>query len=124
MNPFEIVGQLSTSTKNNWEEIGDKGYNAFMTNRAFSYHYDTIMLANEMNKLHRLPSQLQYDFYRIAIKPKKKRFASWAKAEKDSVIDLVMSSYYCNRQRAIEMISLMSDKDIKFIKEVTDKGGR
>lgn len=124
MNPFEIVGQISTSAANNWEDIGEKDYNAFMVNRAFSYHYDTIMLANEMNKLHRLPAQLQYDFLRTAIRPKKKRFSKWAKAEKDSVIDLVMTSYYCNRQRAIEMVSLMSDADIKYIKTVTDKGGR
>lgn len=124
MNPFDIVGQLSTSTKNNWEEIGDKDYNPFMINKAFSYHTDTLMLANYMNTHHRSPKQWQYDFYRLQIKDKRKRFSKWQKPEKDKLTEELMDAYKINRIRAVQYLALMSPADIKVFKEKTEKGGR
>ena len=124
MNPFDITNQVSSSTQNNWEEIGDKDYVPFMINRALSYHLDTVMLSNEMNMRHTIPKQWQYDFYRIAIQPKKKRFSKWAKPEEDKLIELVSKHYQVTRRKAIAMVALMKPEDIALIKEVTDTGGR
>jgi hypothetical protein len=124
MNPFEVAGELSTSTRDNWSEIGDKGYNAFMINRAFSYHLDTIMIADIQNKQHLAPAKWQYDFYLNGITPKRKRFAKWHKPEKDDFITEVMVAYKINRQRAVQYIALMGAEGKKDFKKYTNIGGR
>lgn len=124
MKPFEITTSLSTSKNDVWDEIGDKDYNSFLINRSFSQHHDTVMLANEMNNLTDLPKKMQYDFYRIAINPKKKRFAKWAKPEEDEIIDLISETYQCNKQKAIILRSVLNDSNINNIRIFTTRGGR
>lgn len=124
MNPFEIVGQLSTSSTDNWEEIGDKGYLPFMINRSFSYHIDTVMLANELNIRPNMPKKWQYDFYRFAIKPKKKRFSKWAKPDDDKLIEEISILYNVNKRKAISIRALLNPEDINILRESTTTGGR
>jgi NADH:ubiquinone oxidoreductase subunit len=123
-NPFEIIGQLSTSKNDNWDELDEKDYNSFMVNRAFSLHHDTVMIANEMNRMTTIPKKWQYDFYRIAINPKKKRFAKWHKPEKDDMITLIMETYKVNRQRALSFHKLLDSDSLNTLKEMTTRGGK
>lgn len=55
-----------------------KQYVPFIINRSLSYFNDTVLFANEMNRHHSLPPKMQYDFYRHAMRPRK-RFSKWAK---------------------------------------------
>lgn len=123
-NPFEIIGQLSTTSVDYWDlNEGERGYPAFMVTRAFSYHYDTVMLANEMAFRHYIPARWQYDFYRIAVQPKKKRFAKWAKPDEDKDIALIMETYNVTRRKALTMLPIIGD-NIKTLKEMANTGGR
>ena len=63
-----------------------KKYPAFIVNKCLSYHYDTLIAANEMNGYHFLPNNMQYHFL-LNIVRKKKRFAKWMKAEKLKDLD-------------------------------------
>jgi Bacteriophage clamp loader A subunit len=123
MSPFDLINGLMTSKADNWAEA-ESAYNPFITNRSASYHYDVIMLANEMTKLHCLPERLQYDFYRLAINPKKKRFAKWAKPVEDELIQLISKTYNVNTQRAIEIRSLLNTEAIGLLRDKTNTGGR
>ena len=58
-SPFDYV--KSINEKSEMDDLS--GYNPFLTNRAFAYHLDTILLAEEMNQAHHIGPQLQYDFY-------------------------------------------------------------
>lgn len=124
MSPFDIVGQLSTSAADNWDADMERDYVPFMINRAFSYHQDTLGLAGFMNQYHTMDKQMQYDMYRLEIRPKRARFAKWGKAPKDLLIGDVMEAYQVNRSRAISILSLWDDSDIKKFKECTFKGGK
>lgn len=124
LNPFDVVNQVSTSTQNNWGEVDKKNYIPFLINRALSYHHDTIMLANEVNMRHQMPLQWQYDFYRLAIAPKKKRFAKWSKPSEDELVELISSTYQVNRQKAISIRSLLNSNDINNLRTITERGGR
>lgn len=124
MNPFDIIGKLNTSTANEWDEIEEKDYVEFIIDRAMSYNLDTVMLANEVTQRHQMPKQWKYDFYRLAIHPKKKRFSKWAKPEENEDVDLIMQVYQVNRQKASSILSLINKKDLQFIKEKTYYGGK
>jgi hypothetical protein len=124
MSPFDITNQLCSSTLDDWDQIEEKDYVSFMINRALSYHHDTIMLANEMNMRYNIPKEWQYDFYRIAITPKKKRFSKWAKADDDKNIELISRAYQVSRRKAISMLSLLSPEDLNNIGFIMDFGGK
>lgn len=125
MNPFEILGELNTTTANNWADIGEGSYNSFMINRGLSYHLDTVMLANEMSKSYKhLPKQMQYDFYRLAIQPKKKRFSKWSKPEESKDLELIMEAYQVTRRKAQTLLSVLNSTAIATIKDTMTKGGR
>jgi hypothetical protein len=59
----------------------EKDYNAFLVNRALSYHMDCILYANQMNMNSLTPRKLQYQYFLNTIRPMKRKFQSWHKQE-------------------------------------------
>lgn len=101
----------------------DKYYVPFIINRGMSYFKDTVLFANEMNMHSSLPVRMQYDFYRSIVVPKK-RFSKWSKKAKDSDdLKLIMEAYSYNRTRAEEALKIMSNDDIKQLRQMMNKGG-
>jgi len=116
--PFEYV--KSINEKRPVDEL--TGYNPFLTNRAFSMHQDTIMLADMMNTGHKLPPELQYEFYYHAVR-KGKRFGFPTKPQEDDNLTLVMDHYNYSKEKALEAMRLLSDNDIMAIRASKNKGG-
>lgn len=123
MSPFDIVQGLSTSKNDNWGEISEKDYVPFMINRAFSNYYDTVMHAQAMNQNSIATKRMQYDYYRLAVTPKKKRFAKWHKPEKDEIIALIQEAYQVSLDRARSYADLLNNQEIDLIKTKMYKGG-
>lgn len=127
MNPFDFVNSINSSKKNLMkgtenDQLAEKTYNAFLTNKSLSYFQDTIHVANMMNCNHGLDNKLQYSFLINIVRPSK-RFSKWVKKEKDSDLELVMSYYGYNRQKAKAALKLLSPSQMKTIKNKLDKGG-
>jgi hypothetical protein len=127
MNPFDFVTSINSSKKNLMkgtenDQLAEKTYNAFLTNKSLSYFADTIQLANMMNCHHGLDNKLQYSFLINIVRPSK-RFSKWVKKDKDSDLELVMSYYGYNRQKAKAAIKLLSPDQMITIKNKLDKGG-
>ena len=104
------------------DQLAEKSYNAFITNKSLSYFQDTIQLANMMNCHHGLDNKLQYSFLINIVRPSK-RYSKWVKKDKDSDLELVMSYYGYNRQKAKAALKLLSPDQMKTIKNKLDKGG-
>ena len=52
-NPFDFVKSVSNTKKDIMvDDIEEKQYTPFLTNKALSYHQDAVYFANEMNILH------------------------------------------------------------------------
>jgi hypothetical protein len=95
----------------------------FLINRSLSMSPDTVMYSNDMNYHYDLDSIIQYDYFINSLR-KKKRYNKWAKAGKTSSnIDIIKRYYNYNEQRALEVLSLLSDEHFDFIKSKMDKGG-
>ncbi len=101
----------------------EKKYPAFIVNKCLSYHYDTLIAANEMNGYHFLPNNMQYQFL-LNIVRKKKRFAKWMKAEKLKDIEYVKEYYGYSNEKAKTALSILTKNDIEHIKKSLNKGGR
>jgi Bacteriophage clamp loader A subunit len=104
------------------EDDVERGYPAYMINRALSQFEDTIFVANEMNRSSLLDPKMQYDFYYYLI-PKRKRFAPWAKASKNENINIIQEAYKVSTVKAEEISLLLSEDDIEQLKTYLFKGG-
>ena len=120
MNPFDFVNSINTTKVNMMrgtenDALAEKGYSAFVTNRALSYHTDTLLYANEMNRLHDLPDKMQYEYLLHSVR-KGKRFSKWAKKDM-TVIEKVAKYYQCNYKRAQEYMELLPESEIERVVE-------
>jgi alpha-amylase/alpha-mannosidase (GH57 family) len=104
------------------DELAEKGYKPFLTNRSLSYHSDCIMYVNELNINHQIDSILQFDFLINSLRPRK-RYSKWAKAESNSDLEIIMEYYGCNLRRAVDALNILDDNAISMIKEQLEKGG-
>lgn len=133
MNPFDFLNSINKgasgedlfSTERS-EERGEtvQDYNCFIVNRGLSYHNDAILLANEMNRLSDLPHIMQFDFFRYALRPRK-RFAKWSKQEEaSSDIKLIQKAFDYSREKAEQVYDLFDKKQLKEMRRLFDEGGQ
>ena len=120
MKPFDYVNSINFTKKNLMkntanDELAEKDYVPFLTNKSLSYFTDTLLYANEMNRYHFLDKRLQYEFYLNSIR-KKKRFAKWAKAEDNDEVMMVQEYYKFSPQKAKAALSVLSPKQKDIIK--------
>ena len=118
-NPFDYVKSINKKTY----DYDLSGYNPFLTNRAFAAFIDTVMYAETMNQAHALSPNLQYDFYYYAVR-KGSRFNPIPKPEEPKYLEVVMEHYHYSKQKALEVINLLSEQDILAIIKSHDTGGK
>ena len=127
-NPFDYTSAVSHTKKDLMrgtanDRLAERDYNAFLTNRALSYHQDTVYFANEMNRRHHLDNLLQFDFLLNIIRPKK-RFAKWAKKDNDGDVLLVKEYYGYNDSKARQALAILTDEQLSSIRIKMHKGGK
>lgn len=125
--PFDYINNLNYGGDNMMREsendtLAEKSYSPWLSNLAFALYPDTILYANLMNQYSHLDNRPQYEFYKYALRPKKRK-AKWVKNEDDEVIEMVCDSFGCNSNVARQYISLLSPDQLKAINKRYNKGG-
>jgi hypothetical protein len=121
---FDYVNEIMQGKKNLIvDSESEKEYVPFLVNRALSYHYDTILYANEMNRRHFLDKKLQNDFFINTVRSKKRPFVKWAKSEKNDDLTCIKQVYGLSDSKAIDALRLLNDAQIQELKEKTNIGG-
>ena len=100
-----------------------KKYPPFVVNRCLSPFSDTILLVNEINKLHHLDKKLQFDFLLNSIRARK-RYAPWLKATKLENLEYVKEFYGYSNEKAKTALDILNDEQISAIKNKLYKGGK
>ena len=119
-NPFDYVKNINSKRGYDYDLAG---YNPFLTNRAFASFIDTIMFAEAMNQAHQLTPALQYDFYYYGIR-KGSRFDPISKPVEPDGLEVVMAYFNYSKQKALEVIHLLTKEDLINICKSMDKGGK
>ena len=101
----------------------ERKYPPFIINKGLSYFSDTVMYANEMNRLHHASKHMQFSFFLNSIKSRK-RFSKWLKSSKMKDLDVVKQHFGYSNKKAQEAISLLTKEKIDYIKEKLCKGGK
>lgn len=126
-SPFDFMNAVSFSKEDlirNSEnpDMTEKEYTPYMVNRGFANFEDTILHANEMNMRHHMFHGAQFDYYRGALR-KRKRFSKWPKADKNADLDAIQEVYKCNRTVAKLYLKAMTPDDIKSVRDKLVTGG-
>jgi len=127
ISPFDFMNAVSFSKEDvigNHEtpQIAEKQYSAYIINRGFANFDDTILHANEMNQRAHLFEAAQFDYYRGALR-KRKRFSKWPKADKSVDLDAIQQVYSCNRTVAKLYLKALTADNLKVIHETLVVGG-
>jgi hypothetical protein len=120
----EIMPSILQTKKNVLkDEKDEKDYNAFIVNKALSFHYDCVLSANQMNMNHVLDNKLQYHYLINTIRPYRRDFQKWLKAEKVENLECVKEYYGYSNAKAKAALEVLSEEQIKAIKKELNKGG-
>ena len=100
-----------------------KNYPPYIINRCLSGHLDCVLFVNEMNKYHFLDKDLQYSFYLNTVR-KRKRFSPWLRKDKIEDLDYVKQYYGYSNEKALQVLKILSNEQINFIKQRLEIGGK
>ena len=127
MNPFEFVQSISltkkdlmTGTEN--DELAEKGYAPFIVNKSLSYFPDTLLYANEVNRLAHIDNKLAYHYLLNSIRPQK-RYSKWVKKEDSDDLEVVKEYYGYSNEKAYQALSILSKDQLNHIKKQLEQGG-
>ena len=124
MSPFDYVNDITYGKKGIMvDDLAEKEYAPFITNRALSFHVDTVLFANEMNIHHHLDNRLQYDFF-INIIRKQKRWSKWFKPNEVTNLDIIKQYYGYSNDKAKSVLSLLNNEQIEELRKRIYKGGK
>ena len=123
VSPFDLAHDLTSKERYDSDASEMKSYTKFLINRTLSYHPDLIAYANEMNIHIDISDRLHYDFLHHSIDKKRRSKKFWAKTKKYEHLELVKEYFNYSNQKALSALSVLSDKDIETIINLTNKGG-
>lgn len=120
----DIIPSILQTKKDVLTDPNDiKDYTPFVVNRALSYHMDCVLYANEMNIHTNIDNILQYQYLLNTIRPMKRKFQPWQKAEVLKDLDCVKIHFGYSNEKAKAALRLLNDKQIAEIRTKTSKGG-
>ena len=100
-----------------------KQYPPYIINRCLSGHIDCILYTNEMNIHHQLDKDMQYSYYLNTLR-KRKRFSPWLRKEKVTDLECIKKYYGYSNEKASQVLKILTQEQINFIKHRLDTGGR
>tara|TARA_R110002012_G_scaffold269182_2_gene453251 strand:- start:604 stop:999 length:396 start_codon:yes stop_codon:yes gene_type:complete len=104
------------------DESVEKEYTPFVVNRCLSYFIDTVLYVNEMNRLPHTDKKMQFEYLLTSIR-KNKRYSKWLRRESEENLDLVKQFYGYSDTKAREILDIITDDDIIWMKQMIDTGG-
>jgi hypothetical protein len=114
----DIIPSILQSKKNVLDN--EKDYNAYVINKALSFHYDCVLQANEMNRYPNLPATLQYQYLLNTVRGYKRPYMKWVKRETTDNLQAVKEYYNYSDEKAREVMVLLGDAQIEQIKKKID----
>ena len=113
---------LMTGTDN--DELAENSYVPYLVNRGLSFFPDTILYANEMNKLNFLDKKLQFHYLLNSIRPRK-RFnkGKWFNNELDEEIAIISEYFKYSKEKAEDVRKILSKEQLNLMKQKLEKGG-
>ena len=122
MSPFDYVDLILRKKKQDGD-LDFANYAPFIVNRALSYHLDCVLYAQEMNLYPSADKDMQYQYLLNSIRPMKRKFVPWQKADSVKDIECIKTYYGYSNSKAREALRILTDEQIADIRTRIDTGG-
>ena len=121
---FDYLSALNSS-KENLLQTDDpevqKGFDPFMTRRGLAQSKDTLVFAQQMNKLHAVTPWMQWSYAFHSI-PARKRYDKWSKkGPVDPDVKMLSEYFYISMEKASEYVRFLPQE---VLAEIREKMGR
>tara|TARA_B100000609_G_C17006200_1_gene326256 strand:+ start:156 stop:545 length:390 start_codon:yes stop_codon:yes gene_type:complete len=120
---LKSINQTKENLMDSDDPMWEKKYSPYIINKCIAPFNDTIMFVNEINMRHHLENKLQYDFLLNTIRPKN-RYAPWVRGSKIKDLEFIKEYYGYSNEKAKVALQILSNDQIKTIKNSLSKGGR
>ena len=120
---LKSINQTKKNLMDSDDPMWEKKYSPYIINKCIAPFNDTIMFVNEINMRHHLENKLQYDFLLNTIRPKN-RYAPWVRGSKIKDLEFIKEYYGYSNEKAKVALQILSNDQIKTIKDSLSKGGR
>ena len=120
---LKAINQSKEPLMDSEDEMWEKKYSPFISNRCLYPFSDTILLVNEMNIYNGLDNKLQFQFLLNSIRTRK-RFAPWLKTSKIKNLETIKEYFGYSNQRVKEVLNVLTDEDISYMETKLNKGGK
>ena len=120
---LKSINQTKENLMDSDDPMWEKKYSPYIINKCVAPFNDTIMFVNEINMRHHLENKLQYDFLLNTIRPKN-RYAPWVRGSKIKDLEFIKEYYGYSNEKAKVALQILSNDQIKTIKDSLSKGGR
>lgn len=124
------LNAINKGSKLELTEDNEKYYNPFIINRALGNHQDTVLIADEVNRMRNITKQMAFDFYKHFVpKTRKSRYSQWVReytpSDKDAMIVEYFNISLTKARNYVKMINLMPNADAIWsdLASKLDKGG-
>jgi hypothetical protein len=126
MEIFDFLNSINDNKKNlmNVDPGCERIYVPYIINKSLSYFPDTLFEANMMNFYNNISKKMQYDYYLLNIR-KKKRFSKWHKEKTTDSDDIsIIKQYYgYSDKKAVEASKILTKEQINHLKNELNTGG-
>jgi hypothetical protein len=126
MEIFDFLNSINDNKKNlmNVDPGCERVYVPYIINKSLSYFPDTLFEANMMNFYNNISKKMQYDYYLLNIR-KKKRFSKWHKEKTTDSDDIsIIKQYYgYSDKKAVEASKILTKEQINHLKNALNTGG-
>jgi len=121
MSPFEFVKSINKGDCDLSDRVSE-GYVPYIVNTSLSYFPDTLILANQMNRFHFLPNDVQYKYFINTVRPRN-RYSPWNKKDekREKRVNAVCEIYGCNRSVARTYMTLIPEEALEKIEKDYNK---
>lgn len=117
-NVWNFIGDISKDKNYLLTEHTERLYEPWIVNKSFMSHPDTLLFAEQANRMHHLDKRMQHDFMFYSVEARGKRFKPWLKkteAEKKELklLQDISKVVGLNLQRTKQFWKVMSQEQRK-----------
>lgn len=114
LNIFDVVNSISYKKDFVLDDTTKSVYNQFMINKAFSMHKDTVLFANEMNRLD-VSNEMHLGFLNNLVRKGNRR--GWTKASQNKDIEMIKFFFKYGNDKALTALSVLKESEVEKLRD-------
>lgn len=120
----QILPSILEKNEYVYDDYDSSSYNPYIVDIALSAHIDCLPYLCELNQYPILSKKMHYDYLFYSIRKYKRPFQKWVKYTEPDNLSIIMEYYNYSKDKALEVLDILSDEQMEYIKQQLDKGGK